>query len=519
MNPNDKNFILKLNNYGYSQQVLDEVLHYKTTGEIPEHVKGKKRYVDKWKPFYIANNHLIYRPKELKVIIDADEKNKIMKELFDNDRSGVGSGIVQFYYNVRLKYLNIQRKDVADFLKRQKNYQLSRDTRHIINKPILASAPNERWSIDLIDMDRYTSKNKEFRYILTCIDHFSRYVWAVPLKNKTSIDVSIAMGNICEKAGCYPHILQKDNGGEFQGETNTFMEQNNIKWINTLSYSPQSNGLIENFNKQLRKMLRELMIRHNNLIWYNQLDLCCSIKNRQKNGTTKKRPIDVWQNTPYNEVEEYNNRDVGYNIKEKARKNVLKNKTKEFEKGDYVRVKLSQLYSQIRKMVKDGDKKYIVVKYSPEIYQIDKVIQPDHEGYEKLRYTLKNLEVDENGEDVPVITQQKMNNPDKPREQKRFFASDFIKIDKKDVMNDFIKEGNRLIPKDGFDIHKALKLNVIKDEETEAKKTKEKQQPKVRIRQEPIPIVSREKSTRVRKPNSLLKDYVEINNKGESQKE
>ena len=193
--------------------------------------------------------------------------------------------------------------------------------------------------------------------------------------------------------------------------------------------------------------------------------------------------------------------------------------TKEFEKGDYVRVKLSQLYSQIRKMVKDGDKKYIVVKYSPEIYQIDKVIQPDHEGYEKLRYTLKNLEVDENGEDVPVITQQKMNNPDKPREQKRFFASDFIKIDKKDVMNDFIKEGNRLIPKDGFDIHKALKLNVIKDEETEAKKTKEKQQPKVRIRQEPIPIVPREKSTRIRKPNSLLKDYAEINNKGESQKE
>ena len=69
MDANDRNFILKLNNYGYSQQVLDEVLHYKTTGEIPEHIKGKKRYMEKWKPFYIANNHLIYRPNELKVII------------------------------------------------------------------------------------------------------------------------------------------------------------------------------------------------------------------------------------------------------------------------------------------------------------------------------------------------------------------------------------------------------------------------------------------------------------------
>ena len=61
-------------------------------------------------------------------------------------------------------------------------YQLTRNTHHIINKPILASAPNERFAIDLIDMNRYESQNKHYRYILTCIDHYSRSVWAVPLK-------------------------------------------------------------------------------------------------------------------------------------------------------------------------------------------------------------------------------------------------------------------------------------------------------------------------------------------------
>jgi hypothetical protein len=275
---NDKNLILKLNNYGYSQEVLDEVLRFKTTAEIPEHIKGKARYRKKWQPFYIADNHLIYRPKELKVIIDPDEKQQIMKQVFDNDRTGVGSGVVQFYHNICLKYLNIQRKDVADFLIRQKTYQISRNTRHKINKPILASAPNERYAIDLIDMNRYTDKNRGYRYILTCIDFFSRYTWAVPIKKKESGDVAQAMATICNKAGVYPNIIQKDNGGEFQGATNTFMEGHNIRWINTLSYSPQSNGLIENFNNQLRKMLREIMIRHNNLVWYNQLDLCCAIK-------------------------------------------------------------------------------------------------------------------------------------------------------------------------------------------------------------------------------------------------
>jgi hypothetical protein len=194
------------------------------------------------------------------------------------------------------------------------------------------------------------------------------------LKNKTAQDVSQALEAICQEAGVYPNIIQKDGGGEFQAETNEFMERHNIKWINTLSYSPQSNGLIENFNNQLRKMLREIMIRHNNLVWYNQLDLCCSIKNKQRNSTTKKRPLDIWEATNFRRLRPLRNQEVAENIKEKAKQNVLKNKTIEFNVNDFVRVKLSQLYSQVRKMIKDGDKKFIVVKYSPEVYQIDKVL-------------------------------------------------------------------------------------------------------------------------------------------------
>ena len=511
---NERNLILKLNNYGYSPEVLEEVREFKTTGKIPDYIKGKVRYSKKWQPFYIANNHLIYRPKELKVILDPDEKQQIMKEVFDNDRTGVGTGVTQFYHNICLKYLNIQRKEVGDFLMKQKTYQISRNTRHRINKPILAFAPNERWAIDLVSMERYSKQNKGYIQILTCVDFYSRYVWARPLKNKKSADVVVALRDICNKAGVYPEILQKDGGGEFQGATNTFMEGHNIKWINTLSYSPQSNGLIENFNNQLRKMLRELMIRHGNLVWYNQLDLCCSIKNRQRNSTTKKRPIDIWQNTPYTRAERFNNHEVAMNTSEKARKDVLKNTTQEFELGDYVRVKLLQLYSQIRKMVKDGEKKYIVVKYSPEIYVIDKILRPDRAGYEKLRYTLKTL----GGE--PLLTQKKWNKPNKIRRQKRFFASDFIKIEKEDMPDnityepsDGADEDAKYKQNDGLDIYKALKLNVIEDKETEAKKPKAPK--KVRIKKEPVPVVPSVKPTRVKKPNQFLKDFVEINDDGE----
>jgi hypothetical protein len=159
-------------------------------------------------------------------------------------------------------------------------------------------------------------------------------------------------------------------------------------------------------------------------------------------------------------------------------------------------------------MVKDGDKKYIVVKYSPEIYVIDHILKPDHTGYEKLRYTLKTL----GGE--PLLTQQKMNNPNKERRQKRFFASDFVKVHKEDMPDNITYEDDNYKPKDGFDIHEALKLNVIEDKETEAKKTKPPK--KVRIKKEPVPVpIEPRRLSRIRKPNQFVKGYVETdeNNK------
>ena len=60
-------------------------------------------------------------------------------------------------------------------------------------------------------------------------------------------------------------------------------------------------------------------------------------------------------------ITNYENIDVGENTRPKSRRDVANNTTKEFSVGDFVCVKLSQLYSQVRKKVKQGDTKYIVV--------------------------------------------------------------------------------------------------------------------------------------------------------------
>ena len=48
------------------------------------------------------------------------------------------------------------------------------------------------WSADLVDMQAFSSFNKGFKYILTVIDVFSKYAWAVPIKDKSAASVTKA---------------------------------------------------------------------------------------------------------------------------------------------------------------------------------------------------------------------------------------------------------------------------------------------------------------------------------------
>jgi hypothetical protein len=43
---------------------------------------------------------------------------------------------------------------------------------------------DHQWQADLVDLAKL-SYNKGFKYLMTCIDVLSRYVWVVPLMGKT----------------------------------------------------------------------------------------------------------------------------------------------------------------------------------------------------------------------------------------------------------------------------------------------------------------------------------------------
>ena len=150
------------------------------------------------------------------------------------------------------------------------------------------------WSkvhIDLIGpLPESKKKNK---YILTVIDAFSRFAFAVAIPDKKMFTVARAMvDNILSLIGC-PDILYSDRGLEFSGHD--FKEAVKLLGINqkfTTSFNPQSNGLCERYNKTLIEILR-CLVYENPLSWDESLSLACLAYNSSYSQSIKECPYYV----------------------------------------------------------------------------------------------------------------------------------------------------------------------------------------------------------------------------------
>ena len=51
-------------------------------------------------------------------------------------------------------------------------------------RKIIVNHIDEIFAVDLVEMQKFAKLNKGYRYLLTCIDIFSKYSWVIPLKDK-----------------------------------------------------------------------------------------------------------------------------------------------------------------------------------------------------------------------------------------------------------------------------------------------------------------------------------------------
>jgi hypothetical protein len=394
---------LKLNNYDYSRENLSNVAAFLRTGEIPDSITDprqrrtfQKRYGSgefALKPRSRVAT-IIYTPLNVELVCKDDIEKKLTP-LYKDPKIGTGMGIRSFYGKVLQKYIGINRDEVRAFLQKQTPYQLTKAPPRPVNKPIIANYPNHRWEADLIDMAQYSGYNKRKKYILTVIDVFSRYVFAVGLPNKKPLTIVAAFRNIKKRSKVYPVILQTDWGTEFRGELEEFAAQNDMKIVHSLTHTPQTNGLVENFNLYLRKMIREGFVRNNNLVWITHLDDYTYNRNHTRHDRLRHTPVEMWSptRTPIAAVvdaaEEEEplapdaslskpevQRRVLKKTLEQTEKTVARFDDQKFKVDDRVRIKLAAIDTRVRAEMKAGNSKLLPVRYTPEVYRVMTVYQP-----------------------------------------------------------------------------------------------------------------------------------------------
>lgn len=82
--------------------------------------------------------------------------------------------------------------------------------RNFTRRRVIIKGLQDLMQIDLISLIPYAKFNKGYKYILVAIDTFSKYVWAVPLKQKNGKEVADAMKKILADENAVPRHIQSD---------------------------------------------------------------------------------------------------------------------------------------------------------------------------------------------------------------------------------------------------------------------------------------------------------------------
>ena len=125
-----------------------------------------------------------------------------------------------------------------------------RIVRNFPRRKVIVNHIDDIWSADLVEMP----PDQGSKYILTVIDVFSKYAWAIPLKNKQSTTVIDAFENIIKTSGRTPMKLWTDAGSEFiNKQFKKFLTEHKTELYHT--FNEGKAVVIERFNRTLKEKM------------------------------------------------------------------------------------------------------------------------------------------------------------------------------------------------------------------------------------------------------------------------
>ena len=223
---------------------------------------------------------------------------------------------------------------------------------------ILYNHIDEIWSIDLaVFTDYKTSNKKGYRYIFIIIDNFSKYLWAIPLKNKYSQTITNEFSKILTTSKRKPLKLESDRGTEFYNSIfQNFLKSKKIHHYSR--YTDKGPSIAERVIRTIRNLLKKPVFEKGNADWLSEIPSVVKQYNNTIHHSTKISPIQASKKS--------NEKIISDNLKDYR----VKQKPK-FKLGQLIRV------GDIKKVFSKGDS----TNYSYKLYSITEVIHDTIPSY------------------------------------------------------------------------------------------------------------------------------------------
>jgi len=322
---------------------------------------------EEWYPllpnFSIQNNDLFLFNKK---VIPLEEVENSLVDLYYHQALGTSSRD-SLYAVVKNQFWGISRRNVDAFLKKQKSYQLHKRSptkKKMVSYTASIISPNQVWQIDIGELPISYGK----KYFLAVIDLFSGFLWAFPLRDKSSSEVLTHLDSIFQ-LGNIPKKITSDNGKEFIGITKDLQERG-ILHFTSLPHNPKSQGKIERAIGTTKRKLAILLakLQKSWAFWSLYLnDVVDSINNSPSIGGVSPRNA-FFSSSSHQKILKKRSRQIFEQWK-------INQKGEKFQIGDFVRIYRGAFDNDYkRKKIQCSQKSYLE-NYSREIYQI---VEMDH---------------------------------------------------------------------------------------------------------------------------------------------
>uniref|UniRef100_A0A914M129 RNA-directed DNA polymerase n=1 Tax=Meloidogyne incognita TaxID=6306 RepID=A0A914M129_MELIC len=226
---------------------------------LPDDPREKQQTLA-YAPFYTLIEGLLFRCDQKTGNLHLFVPRKFRQKLIEERHSGVCAGHLsakKIYMQLAEKYFwNNMRADCSQAVAKCRICAYTREPRS--NQPglktVKTSEPLELVCLDVLEIGRSRAKN---RYILVCVDHFSKCTVAEPIPNKMAETIARAfVENFILIYGA-PKRIHSDRGKEFVNSTlENITKILKTEVSTTRGYDPQANGLVERMNHTIIRLLK-----------------------------------------------------------------------------------------------------------------------------------------------------------------------------------------------------------------------------------------------------------------------